>query len=120
MNIDYMGVIKDGIIVFVLSFLGGFIVGIYGSLFGLNGLGALLPWIGVSNLICVSAGFWYVSRRARADWIRLFQVAIVVQLISLINLPLGFNTPLQWATGFIYILVFMAIGGFADRLTRKA
>ena len=118
MQVDLKRVARDAVVVFALTFIGGFLVGIAGQFTYLSSV-----WIGVSNLVLGSAGFAYSAYNARGHrWEHLFAVALGVWLLSLINPLLGLSSISSWTFGIIFILILMLIGagiGFRLRSLRK-
>ncbi len=118
MDIAWGHVLRDAVIVFVISFIGGFIAGFVGAMAGNPILtGTLLD---ILNPLFVLAAFVYVSRHAPAErWKHLILVAIGAWLISLVQIPFGFISAGGWTISLIPILVLMAIGGWLGTLSSQ-
>lgn len=109
MDLNWARVVIDAIIVFVLSFIAGFIGGLLMAAVG--GTNPVL--IEVLNPIFIIGGFAYVSSRAPGNrWKHLFAVAIVTWLISLVQVLFGLSDIFSWLVSLIVILILMAIGGW--------
>jgi hypothetical protein len=106
MNIT--AVIRDVLIIFALTFLSGFVIGLSGARHGQQYLLA----IAAGNLLFMVIGFTISGALAKtARFKHLIQVALGVWLLGLLNLVIGSATIAQWAIGIVFILVAMGIGG---------
>jgi hypothetical protein len=114
---DKQGAIaRDVVILWVLTFMGGFVVRVAGAS---PGTPLFMEALFVSNTIFSILGFtisgWLVGGRR---WKHLLVVALLVWLTGLINLFFGF-TFIEWLGSIVALLVFMAIGGGLSYLFRK-
>lgn len=109
MHLNWKHIGRDVAIIFILTAIGGFIIGMVNAFSG----GPLsIVWLAVSNLIFGSAGFAYSAYKVSAHrWAHLVAVAIGVWILSLMNPLLGLTTFTDWLFGIIAILLFMGIGG---------
>lgn len=108
-KLDWKHILIDSVIIFVLTFFGGLVVGL---LAGLTGAQLSLAMLGLVNVLCASAGFAIASYRKTEDrWPHLFVVALIFWLTGLINVITGFTNMGGWLTSLVPSLVFMAIGG---------
>lgn len=109
-------VARDVVIIFGLTFLSGFVVGLSGA----QGKTYLLG-ITAGNLLFAVVGFAISGAIAKTDRFKhLFLVALGVWLLSLTNIvPVG-ATFAQWAASSILILVAMGLGGALSFLFVKS
>ena len=105
--IRWGAVIRDVVIIWILTALAGFAIGIT-STPGSN----LMLGYAFANLFFGSVGFTISGCMAKVGrWKHLFVVAIGVWIVGLINIiiaPIGIK---EWLFGFIFIALMMAIGG---------
>ncbi len=109
MAIEWKGVARDVAIVFVLTFLGGLVVGFTSSLTGgeVNVLA-----IALSNIIFGTVGFTISGCIVKINRFRhLYQVALGVWLLSLVNVALGLVDIQQWLVSILSVLLMMGMGG---------
>ncbi len=117
MHLNWRRVAIHAVIVFALTIIGGFVVGMIA---GLIGGPAPLMWLAVSNLVFASAGFAYSAYQTHEKrWAHIAAVALVLWLFSLINPLLGFASFLEWLLSLLAILVFMVVGGGVATLIEK-
>jgi hypothetical protein len=116
MNLNWKRIGRDSLIVFVLTFVGGFLVGLLTGYTG--GDPSLYLWISLSNFVLGTAGFAYSWYHARS-WKHVFAVAVVVWVISLINVTLAQVTISQWFAGIVPVLIFMALGAGVGGLLHR-
>jgi len=106
--IHWKALIRDVIIIFVLTGIGGFLI-------GLAAAGGNLPIavIGVSNIIFSIVGFTISGCMAKVQRFRhLLHVALAVWLLSAFNMLLIPAIGLaQWLAGIVVLMISMAIGG---------
>ena len=102
----WKAVIRDIIIIWILTGIGGFIIGIATA-------GSELPMaaIALSNLLLGIIGFC-ISGCLIADnrWKHLIIVAVFVWLTSIVNIFIGATTYSNWRLSILFILIMMAIG----------
>ena len=104
-------IVRDVLIIFVLTFIGGFIVGISLGANGIKGTSGLIA-IGLANILLSAVGFCISGALAKTDRFKhLFKVAIALWLASTINLIWMESNIVQWASSIIPILIAMGIGG---------
>lgn len=117
MNIRWLPVLRDVLIVFASTFIGGFLVGF---------LAALLHWdsetyavtLGLTNILFGSIGFLIAGLLVTRDrWAHLCHVGFASWLLSLVNLAFGVSL-IQWLFAIVFIAVMMAIGGGMAALIR--
>lgn len=117
MHLNWRLIGIHALIIFALTVAGGFIVGFIGGF-----IGSTMPiyLLALSNLIAASGGFAYSAYKVREKrWAHLGTVALVLWLMSLINLILGFATLVEWMLSLIAIILFMVIGGGVGSLIAK-
>ncbi|MCX6544005.1 MAG: hypothetical protein NTV05_06270 [Acidobacteria bacterium] len=108
----WLAVVRDVVIIYALTFLGGFVVGVAG---GQGPRGAVA--IGLSNVLFGIVGFTISGCLARVKrWRHLTAVATVVWLASGANIFFGAGTVLTWILGIMPTGVVMAIGGGLSHL----
>ena len=109
MNLQWKTVGRDVLVIFLLTAIGGFCIGLVN---GTTGSELPIMWLAVSNLIFGTAGFAYsASKTAENRWAHLVAVALGVWILSLMNPLLGLVTISEWMLSIISIFVFMGIGG---------
>jgi len=103
--------IRNTFIVWILTFLAGFVVGFA------QGLGAIAPsnWMAVialGNFIFGIVGFTIVGAMTKISRFKhLFKVMLAVWALSLINVLIGPFTLTNWILSFLFLLVTMLVGG---------
>ncbi len=108
---------RDGVIIILLTFIGGFVIG----LVGLYDQPLHILAIAVSNLVFSIIGFTISGCLAKVERFKhLFKVTVLVWLFSLINVVLGFASITQWIFSILFILVAMGIGGGISFLIVKS
>jgi FtsH-binding integral membrane protein len=101
-------VVRDVILIFILTGVGGFLIGLAATA---SGGGAPMPVIAASNIALSILGFAISGALTRSDRIRhLLMVALLVWILSLVNLLLGFSL-VQWLLGGPAILFACVVGG---------
>lgn len=106
-------VARDVAIVFGLTFLGGAVIGLSGVEHGARYRLAL----GVANVIFSVVGFTISGAIAKTDrFEHLFQVAIGVWLLGLLNVLITSTTLIHWLLSFLIIMVAMGLGGLISFL----
>lgn len=107
--IRWKALFRDVIIIFLLTFLGGFVIGMAAA-----GTGGGIPRgaAAVSNIVFCIVGFTIAGCMAKTHRFRhLLHVAVGVWLLSFVNV-LAFPTRLvHWLAGAIVIVITMLIGG---------
>ena len=104
-------VIRDALIIFILTAIGGFIIGVCKASLGINDANYLIA-IGLSNIFFTIVGFTIsavIVKKSRFE--HLFKVAITVWVLGAVNIILGYANLFQWACSAIVILISMGIGG---------
>ena len=111
-------VIRDVLIILVLTFVVGFGGGFVEGFFRLK-----LPLLvfGLLNIGVVTIGFVISGLLAPATgrWTHLWLVAMGVWLFGLINVAISFITVMQWEASLAAILIAMGIGGGVSSLFKK-
>lgn len=111
-------IIRDVIIIWVLTALGGFIVGLATSSSGKEP-GQIMLWIALSNLILGSIAFTLIGCLAPAPrWRHLGFVALASWVTGLINVIFMDVTAIQWIGSVIFIAIIMGIGGGLSHLLK--
>ena len=109
MVLDWKGVARDVGIVFVLTFLGGLVVGFTTSLMGAE---VNILAIALSNIIFGTVGFTISGCIVKTNRFKhLYQVALGVWLLSLINVAFGMVDIQQWLVSILSVLLMMGMGG---------
>ena len=105
--IQWKALIRDAIIVLILTFLGGFVIGIASA-----GRAMAMEVIGISNMIFMIVGFTVSGCIAKVNRFRhLLHVAVAVWLLSVFNVlfyAIGLG---QWLLSIVAIVIAMLIGG---------
>jgi len=100
-------IIRDVIIIWILTALAGFVVGITGAEGNRYVLG-----IAFANLIFGTVGFCISGCLSKSNrWKHLNIVALGVWLVGLINVSIIPITIISWFFGIIFIYIMMGIGG---------
>jgi len=116
-RIRWLVVLRDVAIVFGLTFVGGFVIGVVG---GLRGEPVNVLVLGVSNLITATIGFSIVGSLTREKrWAHLAVVAVGAWLTGLANVALGTTNIFQWVAGIFFVAATMGVGGAISCLIRK-
>jgi hypothetical protein len=107
---------RDVLIIFGLTFLSGFIVGLSGAL---NGEMYLVA-IAAGNLLVSVMGFTISGALARTDRFKhLLKVALGLWFLNLVNVLFVGVTLTQWVLSIAVIFVAMGIGGLLSFLFVK-
>jgi FtsH-binding integral membrane protein len=111
-------ILRDVAIVFVLTFLGGCIVGSFGAMSGHEGRPSILL-LAALNLVLGTIGFTLSGVMAPPSnrWLHLTWVALGAWLTGLINVVMGMPF-MQWAVGIIFVMAMMGLGGVISMLIR--
>jgi hypothetical protein len=111
------GVIRDIVIITVLTFIGGFIVGFSG---GAKNPQMFAIAVAVSNFLMGIIGFIISGCLARHDrWRHLTYVAVGVWLAGLINVVFfGFSFGL-WILSIVFIAIMMGTGGAISYIFKR-
>lgn len=110
-KISWRNVIRDTLIMFGLTFSGGFVFGFFGQILGL-GWSFMLPIINISTIVLTVVGFTISGAIAKEERFKhLFLVAIGFWITGLNNVLFGFASMITWFISIILILVLMGIGG---------
>jgi hypothetical protein len=103
-------VVRDALIIFVLTFVGGFGIGVARGLYAVPE-NAYVFLIACSNLLFCTIGFTISAARSPTHrWKHVLLVALCVWPMGLLNVFFGI-TLVQWFFGIIFILLTMALGG---------
>ena len=103
----YKAVIRDVVIIWVLTALAGFTIGVT----GVEG-DSYIVGLAFANIIFGVVGFCISGCLAKSNrWKHLCIVALGVWLVSLINVLAASITLLSWFLGVILIYIMMGIGG---------
>ena len=103
-------IIRDVIIVWILTTIGGFLVGFQASVSG--GLGATTTALALSNMLLGTIAFCISGCMTQeARWKHLAIVATFCWLTSILNVIVGFLTIEAWILSIVWILVWAGLGG---------
>ena len=109
MAIEWKGLARDVAIVFVLTFLGGLVVGFTTSMVGAE---VNVAAIALSNIVFGTVGFTISGCIVKINRFKhLYQVALGVWLLSLINVAFGLVDIQQWLVSILSVLLMMGMGG---------
>lgn len=111
-------ILRDVGIVFGLTLLGGFVIGVAtaGSPRGPMYVAA----IAISNLLFSTVGFFIAGCLTIENrWKHLALVGLGVWLASLVNVVFVGTTIIQWIFASIFVAITMGIGGGAAALVRR-
>ena len=102
--------LRDIGIVFVLSCIGGLIVGAsnpYGT------ATEKMAGMVIANIFSITGGFVIVGCLTKENrWAHLVRVAVGAWLTGLLGVVFGITTVLQWLGGVVVIFLFMGLGGW--------
>ena len=108
-------IIRDVVIIVALTAIGGFVIGLAGSLNSQRGMLAIIA----SNLLLGTIGFIISGCLASGNrWRHLVYVAVGVWLAGLMNLFFGINI-IQWLFSVIFIALMMGLGGALSYIFRR-
>ncbi len=108
-------IVRDVAIVWVLTAIGGFLVGLTGG----QGSRSLVA-IAVSNILLGTVAFTIAGCLApRPRWNHLAYVAVGAWLTSLINVFFFHVTIAQWLSSALFMGVIMAVGGGLSFVFKK-
>jgi len=103
----WRAIIRDVIIIWILTALAGFVVGVTGV-----GGDRYILGIALANLIFGTVGFCISGCLAKSNrWKHLSIVAVFVWLVGFINVIIIPVTIVSWFSGIIFIFIMMGIGG---------
>ena len=109
MVLDWKALARDVGIVFVLTFLGGLVVGFTSSLTGVE---VNILAIALSNIVFGTVGFTISGCIVKTNRFRhLYQVALGVWLLSFINVAFGMVDIQRWLVSILSVLLMMGMGG---------
>ena len=115
-KIRYGAVVRDVLIVWLLTSIGGFVVGLA---VGTTQSPRFMLAVAASNILLGTVAFIIVGCLAgEGRWKHLAVVALLVWLIGVVNLAFGV-TLVQWFFGFIPLAVVMGLGGGIAHLIRR-
>jgi hypothetical protein len=102
-------ILRDAVIIYALTFLGGFVIGIGARL---SGQRLPLAAIVVSNLVFGTVGFTVSGCLVRKNRFKhLRAVAVVTWLTGLINVWALGTSLVQWVASALFVATIMALGG---------
>jgi len=116
---NWKAVVRDVLIVWILTALGGFVIGLTA---GVVGRGAISPpqlqtVVGISNFLFGIVAFTIVGALAKINRFRhLLIVALWTWILSIANIFVMGITFVQWLGASIFLLIVMAIGGLTSFL----
>ncbi len=107
-------IVRDVIIIFVLTFFGGCMVGASSALKDRDSTQSMLL-VGIANFVLGTIGFTLSGVMAPRGnrWLHLLWVALGAWLTGLVNVVTGLPL-IQWAAGIVVVLAMMALGGVAS------
>ena len=110
-------IVVDIMIIFGLTFIGGFVVAVVASSYE-NGVPVLA--LAVSSLVMASLGFFVSGLRAPPGnrWPHLLWVALGVWLTGLVNVLFGVSIA-AWAVSILFVAAAMGIGGAISAGVRR-
>lgn len=116
MVLNWKRVALDILIIFGLTLVGGFLIGLVVGFLSASHVNvspsAMLFTSAIMNLFLVCGGFAYSAYKTTQNrWAHLVAVGAGIWLLSLINVVLGYSKVLEWMIGIIPIGIFIAIGG---------
>lgn len=110
-------VLRDVGIIWILTGLVGFLIGIA---MGGSDINRMVAVAGLGNIIFGTIGFIISGSLAKTNrWKHLFAVAIGVWLTSLINIFIIGVAFEQWLISFFLVMIMMAIGGLISYLFNR-
>lgn len=118
MNLNLQRVAIDTLIIYALTFLAGFVLGLIAGVMGTEVNAGTLS---IAVLVLTCAGFAYSSYRAEGN--RLMHLSAVgagLWLVSGTNVLFGFAGVSEWMYSILIILVCGTIGGGIGVLLAKA
>tara|TARA_A100001037_G_scaffold305630_1_gene346555 strand:- start:1454 stop:1828 length:375 start_codon:yes stop_codon:yes gene_type:complete len=103
-------IIRDVIIVWILTSIGGFLVGFQAEVVG--GQGATITALALSNMLLGTTAFCISGCMIQeARWKHLAIVATFCWLTSLVNVIVEFMTIADWISSIVWILIWAGLGG---------
>tara|TARA_B100000700_G_scaffold40806_1_gene41486 strand:- start:136 stop:510 length:375 start_codon:yes stop_codon:yes gene_type:complete len=103
-------IIRDVIIVWILTSIGGFLVGFQAEVIG--GQGATITALALSNMLLGTTAFCISGCMIQeARWKHLAIVATFCWLTSLVNVIVEFMTIADWISSIVWILIWAGLGG---------
>jgi hypothetical protein len=116
-------VLRDVVIIWVLTFIGGFIVGFAASIAsGGQPLDQqkLILAAAISNLLLGTVGFTISGCLAPSDrWQHLIIVGIGTWLTGLLNVFLQTITLTQWLASAFFVALIMSVGGLVSYIFKR-
>lgn len=107
--IKWKALTRDVIVIFILTFLGGFVIGVAA---GATGSEIPMGAIGISNILFMSVGFTISGAMAKTNRFgHLRHVALAVWILSAVNIFLPAIGVITWLSSIIGIGISMLIGG---------
>lgn len=111
-------ILRDVGIVFGLTLLGGFVIGLASA--GAPRGPLFLAAIGISNLLFSTLGFFITGcLTVESRWLHLWLVGLGLWIASLLNVAFGVATVVQWMFASIFIAITLGIGGGLSALVRR-
>jgi len=116
------GILRDIAILIVLTFAGGFVIGLAFSVSGgPKNVSAMQLAIAVSNLLLSTIGFTISGSLARGPrWRHLAIVALGVWVFSLVNVFVTGMTFTRWILAGTFIAVTMGVGGGLSYIFKRS
>lgn len=110
-------VIRDAVLIFLSTFVAGFLLGFVATATGNEGL---LAWTPVTDVLITVTGLWLAAAYGpRGHWMHLLCVSAVLWLLTAVNLLLG--SPISVLLVSCAIIVGSAVAaGVIVQLTRRS
>ena len=116
---NFRKILIDALIVWSLTFFGGFVVGFILSAIGITDPAIKTALLAISNITWAIIGFFIVGiRNTEKYWIHLSIVTVLVWLSGFLNLLFG-SSLLNIVIGIFLLFVLMLIGGGLGLLIRR-
>src|SRR5438067_10287880 len=105
MRINWRAVVRDAVLIYLLTFLGGFVLGFSGIRVAENPtvyrlVSSFLSVVALTISACIMK-----SNRLR----HLFLVVVAVWIIASTNIPLGFETFSSWFGSIVYFAILALV-----------
>lgn len=114
-------VVRDVLIVFALTAIGGFFIGLFAGITGrAHDPNMMILTIAGSNVLLGIVGFTISGSLARGNrWPHLAVVALGVWVLSLVNVAFMGTAIVQWLAASIVLAFMMGVGGALSYLFKR-
>lgn len=110
-------VVRDAVLIFLSTFVAGFLLGFVATATGNEGL---LAWTPVTDVLITVVGLWLAAAHGpRGHWTHLLYVSAVLWLLTAVNLLLGSPISVLLVSGAIIVGSAVA-AGVVVQLTRRS